>query len=146
MSDDQVCGHEKDSGDLCEVSFGLCDCHGQCWSHSPCREGERQEARSKGGHSTARKRKQEDAVLPADSPAAPTSVEEAARMLSWLSGAVLRGEVDRHTARDACYVLRAFVDAAEVDVEERLEDVEADQEAMREQLQAMKRRGDMRSA
>lgn len=130
---DEVCGHEKDDGSTCEVDFGLCDCHGLCFPHSPCREEDRQQARSRGGHSTARKRgKKTGGVLPVDVPPAPTSVGEAARTLGWLSEAVLRGDVDRHTARDVGYLLRAFVDASETDVEERLEKVEERLEGMEE--------------
>lgn len=54
MSSDEVCGFEKEDGDTCGVSFGLCDCHGECFSHSPCREEDRREARSRGGVATAR--------------------------------------------------------------------------------------------
>jgi hypothetical protein len=133
------CPHTKEDGDQCGMTNGLNPDTGLCLWHDPEREDEARRIRSKGG-----KRKAEaSAVLPPESPPAPTSVEDAAQLLSWLSHAVLRGEVDRHTARDVGYLLRAFVDASEVDVEDRLESVESLLESHREELEAIKQRGQM---
>lgn len=49
------CGVEKDDGERCAVTFGLCECHGQCFSHAPCRTEERQDARERGGRAAALK-------------------------------------------------------------------------------------------
>lgn len=50
----RVCGFEKEDGDTCRTEFGLCSCHGECFSHAPCRKEAREAARQKGGHNAAR--------------------------------------------------------------------------------------------
>lgn len=51
----KTCGAPRSGGGECSAAFGLCEKCGKCFQHCPHREEEREEARSRGGRSTARK-------------------------------------------------------------------------------------------
>lgn len=118
----EVCGAEKDGGGTCSTTFGLCDCHGECFAHSPCREEERQKARSRGGHATAAG---EGSVPPGDVPPAPQTLGDAVRWAAWASRAVVAGDVDTARANAAARLLKEFRQALErSESREALEKVE----------------------
>lgn len=105
MSDER-CGYEIEDGKTCTTDFGLCDCHGQCYTHSPCREDDRQEARSRGGVATARKNR--DVVPLEEAPAAPQTLEDAISWASWAATQVATGQLDTSRANSVARLLSEF--------------------------------------
>lgn len=97
-------GGVKIDGSPCPIDFGLSAGTGMCWHHDPAREEQRRRARSRGGHVAAERNRRE----PVDVPAAPETIEDAVRISSWATHAVLSGAIDVRVAREAANLLREF--------------------------------------
>lgn len=112
MSDHQKCGAEKDSGERCQSDIGLCDCHGQCFFHAPCREEDRAEAVSKGGQATAAKARK---AVPLDLPL--DTLEDAKRWLHRAAVLVVNGDIRPQQCFAICRAISTWLDADERQVE-----------------------------
>lgn len=104
---DQVCGFEKEDGEMCAAGFGLCEEHGYCWSHDPCREDQRQKARKRGGEATAKRYaasglKEED-LPPLDSPQA------AERWCEIVARAVATRRLSHNEGKTIARLIREFI-------------------------------------
>lgn len=119
---DEVCGAEKKDGEgTCSIDFGLCDCHGLCFAHSPCRQEELHEARSKGAAVTAAKREEGAGLAPSELP--PLDSHEAAEVWTDSIGrAAATGRLSASAAQAALRAVREWRESRDAgQVSERLE-------------------------
>lgn len=126
MSQEQRCKHVGNGGKRCAVTFGLSE-DGWCWHHDPAKKSERKRAQSRGGRTTAEKRrKRAKTVDAAESMSPPETAEEAKEWASWATWAVATGKLDWKTAKQVQYGVRTFLAALEKSVlEEAIQDLKA---------------------
>lgn len=127
MSDHEKCGAEKDSGERCQSDIGLCDCHGQCFFHAPCREEERAEAVSRGGQATAAKTRK---AVPLDLPL--ETLEDAKAWLHRAALLVVNGEIKAQQCFAICRAISTWLDADAAQVERE------DLAELREQIEELR--------
>lgn len=121
MTDVKTCGTTKDSGEPCGVSFGLCSCHGRCFSHAPCREDEREKARQRGGFATARKNGH---LRPGEVPPEPRTMQDVVLWYAWSIRAVVVGDLDATKGNTLKGLLKGLRNALEaMESREKLEEI-----------------------
>lgn len=96
----RVCGAETKAGDPCQA-WSVCDDHGCCYSHDPCREAERREARSRGGYATAQRRSEDDDpfVSIGETPRPVENMEDIAAWGAWAMVMVATGRLGNARGR-----------------------------------------------
>lgn len=110
----ETCGAPKTDGEPCASRIIVCEKHGACFRHDPCRAEESRAAAAAGGRATAVRRGRspgkandvrtvDPAALPFDGP--PTTIEQVHAWLAWVAYAGLVGVVDRDTAGKVAYAL-----------------------------------------
>lgn len=110
----RVCGAETKAGDPCQA-WSVCDEHGKCYSHDPCREQERAKARSRGGHATAKRRSEDDdpCVGIGEAPPPPEDLEDVTAWSAWATVMVATGRLGNSRARTIATLLDLFRKAKE---------------------------------
>lgn len=104
---DGRCAHVRDDGSRCGTTFGLCDCHGKCFSHAPCRADELREAQRRGGISAHRA----DGSLDADDLPPLRGPRDAEAWLAALATARVEGRITTSLSAEVRKVLKAWLDA-----------------------------------
>jgi hypothetical protein len=131
------CKRIKSDGERCRQNMPSGAEH--CLWHDPERKAEAAQLRHAGGKKGGGRRTlpirtvQEEEV-----PGPPRTAEDATRLASWVSWAVLTGKIDPKTAHTAAYSIRSFLAAlekSELDVRIR---------ELRAELEVVKKRGGMR--
>ncbi len=81
---------------------------GLCLFHDPLRKHLAKAAQAAGGRARGEAMRRERAALPADVPRAPRTLEDAEKVASWITHAVLIGEIDVRVAEAATKAVRQF--------------------------------------
>lgn len=110
VTDSERCGAPKNDGQPCGVTFGLCECHGRCFTHAPCREAERDAARRRGADRTNRP---DGSLPPGEVPPPPENLRDAVVWAAWASHAVATGDLDTARANSTARLLKEFRNALE---------------------------------
>src|SRR5690625_4416063 len=98
------CVHIKDDGERCGNKSRIDPTSGLCVWHDPKRRGVAQEMRRRGAEAATRARRQRQKVRTVEVdevPGMPRTLDEVADWLSWLAVAVVTGQVDARTAKEA---------------------------------------------
>lgn len=98
------CVHIKDDGERCGSKSRINPNNGLCLWHDPLRQKKATELRRRGALSTKRTRQNEKrtrTVEATEAPPMPKTLNEVADWLAWLAVAVVTGQVDARTAKEA---------------------------------------------
>lgn len=98
-----TCGVPTDGGGTCGVRFGLCDCHGMCFAHAPCKAEKRKKAQRAGAAATNNKKRKGDGLTTTELP--PLESHEAAE--TWTDAIGRAAATGRLSAPAAQAALRA---------------------------------------
>lgn len=105
---DRLCGADTKAGDPCE-SFVVCNDHGRCYTHDPCRAEERKASRSRGGHAAAQKDDDADrSAALGETPPPPENLEDAAAWSAWAAHLCATGRLGNTRARSIAKLLDTF--------------------------------------
>ena len=99
------CVAQKGDGSPCRVTMGLDPVSGLCIVHDPARRDELRDRQAKGRAARGAEQRRKP---PAKMPPMPQSLEDAVRFASWLTWAVLVGEIDARTCESSTKALRQF--------------------------------------
>jgi hypothetical protein len=125
-------------GTPCRVYMNL-GAAGLCLMHDPARVEEARASHVAGSHGRSAALRKAKAVLPEDCPKAPKTVADAEKFASWLTFAVVSGQIDARTAHEAALCLREFRSANSVRVLES--EVKTLRRELAEAKDAAKRQG-----
>jgi hypothetical protein len=106
-------GGRTKSGAPCRQRMNLSPETGLCVFHDPGRKDELRAMVAAGGKAKGEKIRKEKAANPDFAPRAPRSLSEAATFASWLTHAIVTGEVDARVGYNAAFALKAFQSLAE---------------------------------
>lgn len=105
---DRLCGTETKAGSPCE-SWVVCNEHGRCYTHDPCRAEERKRSRSRGGHAAAQKDDDADrSAALGETPPPPENLEDAAAWCAWTVHLCATGRLGNTRARSIAKLLDTF--------------------------------------
>ncbi len=131
----QTCGDSggvTKAGTPCRNTLDLSEGNGRCIHHDPYRKLEAAALVSMGGRALAEKAKREKAALPDGVPRAPRTLEDAEKLASWISRAVLVGEIHPRVAEAATKAVRQFQLTIEKRVlQDRVKDLERELRRLR---------------
>lgn len=132
------CRQVKGDGERCRVKVDL-STDGLCLWHDPERATLAKEVQVRGGYNS-RNRNRAVTVKPTDAPSAPKSLEDCVAYASWLTHAVVVGDIDSRTCKEAIAAVREVRMALEKrDLERMVEELKA-------QLKAEKARKGLRAS
>lgn len=121
MTDMSSCGAPKGDGEPCGVAFGLCSCHGKCFTHAPCREEERAAARQRGGFAAARAN---GTLRPGEVPPPPETMQDVVLWYAWAIHGVVTGDLDVSRGNTLKGLLKGLRNALEaMESREKLEEI-----------------------
>jgi hypothetical protein len=126
----RYCGELTESGAPCRQIVGL-NGSGKCIHHDPLRAEEATEMRRRGAQTANAAREPQSSDCPP--PPAPQDLDGVCALLSWIPGAVLRGQIDRGQASAATYALQNLRTALS------LRDLEAKYKALAQRIEAMQK-------
>ncbi len=95
-------------GAPCGMHLNLNPESGLCLNHDPTRQAEALEMRVAGAKARAAKLRKRKAAMPKDCPPAPKTLREAEAVASWITFAVLSGELDPKVAEAGVKSVRQF--------------------------------------
>ena len=101
-------GGTTKAGTPCRCALNLSPTSGLCVQHDPDRQAERDAMRAAGGKASGPAKRRAKAADPAVVPKAPQTLADAVALASWITHAVLIGDVDARTAESATKSLRQF--------------------------------------
>ncbi len=102
-----TCGALTKSGLPCRTTMNL-GATGICVQHDPERLTERRQMQSAGGMASKVAKVKAKAADPSTVPPRMKSLSDAVAVASWITDAVLRGEIDARTAESATKAVRQF--------------------------------------
>jgi hypothetical protein len=88
--------------------MNLSTVNGRCIQHDDTRAEERAAMRAAGGTATGAARQRSKAADPSNAPKAPRTLDDAVRIASWITRAVLIGDIDVRVAEAATKAVRQF--------------------------------------
>jgi hypothetical protein len=95
-------------GSPCRSRLNLSPDTGLCLQHDPARREAARAMQSAGAIAKAEVMRRRKAALPAGVPRAPRTLEDAERVASWITRAVLVGDIDVRVAEAATKAVRQF--------------------------------------
>jgi hypothetical protein len=96
------------AGAPCKSWLNLSPTSGKCLMHDEERVAERARATSVGGKASKAAQVKAKAANPANAPKAPKTLDDAVAVASWITRAVLTGEIDVRVAEAAVKAVRQF--------------------------------------
>jgi hypothetical protein len=125
----KFCGSPCEDGTPCRQIVGVNASSGKCIWHDEARIVEAAEARSRGAKASNSRERSPDDVPP---PPEPTTLQGVCDWLSWVTGALARGQIDKSVATGCSYALQNLKAALALrDLEAKYRTLEARVEALR---------------